>query len=145
MAICTFFGHREITQNIKPVLKRILTELIEERGVDQFYVGNHGAFDYTVKRVLKDLKPFYPHINYAVILAYIPTKQSDSSDFEDTIFPEGLESSPPKFAIIKRNNWMLERAQFVVTYVTNTQGGAAHFQEVAQKKGKTVINIADKI
>ena len=69
MAVCTFFGHREITQNIEPVLKKKLIELIEQKGVNQFYVGNHGAFDFTVKRALKDLKTYYPHISYAVILA----------------------------------------------------------------------------
>ena len=36
---------------------------------------------------------------------------------------------------------MLERADFVITYVTHITGGAADFKDLAERKGKTVINL----
>lgn len=39
---------------------------------------------------------------------------------------------------------MLDKADFVVTYVNKSYGGASKFAEKALKKGKKVINLADK-
>ena len=39
---CCFFGHREVTHNIKPKLTTIIENLITEDGVTEFYVGNQG-------------------------------------------------------------------------------------------------------
>ena len=41
----------------------------------------------------------------------------------------------------KRNAWMINESDFVVTYVRYSTGGAAHFKELAEKKGKIVINL----
>ena len=36
---------------------------------------------------------------------------------------------------------MIEQSDYVVTCVSRSWGGAAQFKELAEKKGKTVINI----
>ena len=36
---------------------------------------------------------------------------------------------------------MIEKSDYVVTYVHHSFGGAAQFKEIAEKKGKIVINI----
>jgi hypothetical protein len=38
---------------------------------------------------------------------------------------------------------MLRQSDYVVTYITHSWGGAAQFAELAEKKGRKVINIAD--
>ena len=139
MLTCTFFGHRTVYEKIEPTLRSTLIDLIENYDVKRFYVGNHGAFDAMVRRVLRDLSSIYP-ITYAVVLAYLPEKGSQSE--LDTIFPEGLETVPKKFAISYRNKWMLERSEYVVTYVTHQiDSGAAQFKELAEKRGKKVIEL----
>ena len=72
MAICTFFGHRDCPETIKPRLREVLIDLITNKGVDTFYVGNQGRFDVIVRGVLWELKKEYPQIDYAVVLAYMP-------------------------------------------------------------------------
>lgn len=62
MSVCTFFGHRDCPETIRPKLHAALVELIEERGVDSFYVGNHGTFDRMVSSLLRELSERYPHI-----------------------------------------------------------------------------------
>ena len=143
--VCTFFGHRDTPEKIEPMLKSALMDLIMNKNVDKFYVGNEGKFDYMARRLLKEMKVNYPHINYAVVLAYMPGKRGefDLADYSDTIYPDCLADVPLKFAIAKRNMWMIDRADCVLTYVRGVTGGAFKFKQLAEKKGKTVINLAD--
>jgi len=142
---CTFFGHKDTPKEIEPALRSPLIDLIENKNVDLFFVGNQGSFDNTVRNNLKLLKSCYPHIDYAVVLAYMPVQRDElgHEDYSDTIYPDGFEKTPPKFAITKRNRWMINESDYVVTYVKYTVGGAARFKELAEKKGKTVLNLAD--
>ena len=140
----TFFGHRDAPNNIEESLREILKNLIEMDGADLFYVGNNGNFDAMVRKTLEALKDKYPHIRCIVVLAYMPTTLDDIfSQYGETLFPEVLENTPPRFAISRRNRWMIEHSNTVVTYVTRTIGGAAQFKESAEKKDKRVINIPD--
>lgn len=143
--ICTFFGHRSTPDSIKSLLFDILTDLIENHNVDTFYVGNQGGFDYMVKEELKKLSKIYPHIKYSVVLAYMPSilDEFNTTDYSDTIYPDGLETTPQKFAIDKRNRMMIEWSDIVVTYVCYSIGGAAKFKEIAERRGKLVINLFD--
>lgn len=141
-----FFGHRAIPKNIENELQIVLIDLIKNKDVNLFYVGNNGDFDALVRKELNLLKSTFPHINYYVVLAYMPKENNilNTYNFSDTIYPDGLEFTPPKYAIDKRNRWMLNKSDYVVTYVKTTFGGAYKFKKLAEKKGKTVINLADK-
>ncbi|OUN08467.1 hypothetical protein [Flavonifractor sp. An9] len=144
MLACTFFGHRDCPASIKPKLRAVVVELIERHGVDQFYVGRQGVFDGIARSVLRELAEIYPHISYAVVLERLPGPMDKVIwDFSDTIFPEGLETVPPRFVISRRNEWMLKQADFVVAYITHSWGGAAQFAEKARRQGKTVYNLAN--
>ena len=136
--VCTFFGHRTAPDSIRPILHNTLTHLIE-KGVDTFYVGNQGNFDAMARRLLSDLSEEYP-ITFTVVLAYLPKEKTD--DPERTIYPEGLENVPPRFAVSYRNKWMLERADVVITYVSRSFGGAAKYKDLAGKRGKNVIEVS---
>lgn len=138
--VCTFFGHRDILEDIKPALRQTIIHLIKNYSVDTFYVGNNGDFDNIVRKVLQKTKEEYPQIKYAVIPAYMPVK-NDGKDTFDYLCPYLFERIPPRFAIVKRNKWMIKECDFVITYVKHTFGGAAQFKELAEKQGKTVINI----
>lgn len=141
MRVCTFFGHRDCPDSIKNKLREVLIELISNNDVDMFYVGNQGRFDSIVRGVLLELKQEYPKINYAVVLAYMPGKQTEYDDYSDTILPEGIESVHPHYAISWRNNWMLQQSDYVVTYTTHTWGGAAQYATKSKKQGKFVVNL----
>lgn len=104
MFTCTFFGHKDTSKETEPILKQALIDLIENKNVIKFYVGNQGTFDYMVKRVLTELKEIYP-ITYDVVLAYLPGKKYffEEENPTDTIFPDGIEKIPKRFAINYRN------------------------------------------
>ena len=140
MTACTFFGHRDCYNLQEEELEKAIIDLIG-RGVDTFYVGNQGHFDGVARKLLKKLQKDYPHIQYAVVLAYLPTERREYENYEDTIYPEGLECVPRKFAIAKRNQWMLERAQYCICYVAHSCGGAYRFAVQAKKQGKCLIQL----
>ena len=138
----TFFGHKDTPKEIEPTLRSTLIDLIENHSATEFYVGNNGNFDTMVRSQLEDLSHTYP-ITYSVVLAYIPTKKSEYDDYTNTLLPEGIETIPKRFAISWRNKWMIDQADVVVTYVTHSFGGAAKFKEMAEKQGKTVIELSE--
>ena len=139
--VCTFFGHKDTPKEIEPTLRSTLIDLIE-KNVNVFYVGNNGNFDTMVRRQLEDLSQTYP-ITYSVVLAYLPTEKNKYDDLTHTIYPEGLETVPKRFAISWRNKWMIQQSDIVVTYVTHSFGGAAQFKEMAVRQGKAVIKLQE--
>ena len=139
MAKCTFFGHRDSPSNIRGVLSAEIERLINEKDVNTFYVGTQGNFDRMAYSVLAELRKRYQHIKVYRVLAYMP-KPGDN-DTADTIVPEGIENAHPRYAIVYRNNWMIDHSDYVIAYVTHTFGGAYQAVERAKKKGKITIQI----
>lgn len=140
---CCFFGHREVTHNIRSKLTSIIEKLITVDDVTEFYVGHQGQFDTMVYSVLKELKAKYPQIRYTVVLAYMPDEHIKEVYGENTLFPDGLETVPKKFAILKRNDWIIQHSDFAVCYVYKITGGAAKFREKAEKMKLQIIDVVD--
>ena len=136
-----FFGHRDVTHDIRAKLQFIIEQLITEEQINSFYVGHQGQFDSMVRSVLKELKVKYPHIRYTVVLAYMPDEHIKEVYGEDTLYPDGLETVPKRFAISKRNDWLIAHSCIAVCYVHKITGGAAKFREKAEKKGLQIIDV----
>ena len=143
MASCTFFGHRNCKKSVAELIRIYLIGIIENEGYDTFYLGNQGDYDGMVLEVLRELSEVYPHIRYSVVLAYHPSiREPVGIRPDETIFPEELVGIHPRFAIDKRNRYMLTVSECVMSYAM-TAGGAMKFTEMAAKQGKYVINLAD--
>lgn len=140
MASCTFFGHRDCPSNIRERLREEIERLISHQQVNTFYVGTQGAFDRMAYAVLKELRNKYPSFKVYRVLAYMP-KPGDI-DTADTILPEGIEKVHPRYAIICRNNWMINRSDYVIAYVNRTFGGAYKAVERAKQRDKVILSIA---
>lgn len=132
MPACTFFGHSQCP-DLRSELREAVMRLASD-GVDMFYVGDNVRFDAQVRSVLSELG-----LRYGVVLAYLP--KGAGAGFDDTMFPEGLELVHPRCAIERRNRWMLERSDYVVTYVHHGWGGAAKFAALAERQGKRMIRL----
>ena len=59
----------------------------------------------------------------------------------DVILYPALETVPPKAAIARRNEKMVDGADVVIVYVKRTHGGAAHALRHAQKASKRIYNL----
>ena len=94
-------------------------EIRERAYLEKFSLINHGRY----------LDKNYSKLEFA------------KYNYDDVIFPP-LESVPRKFAILKRNEWMVEEADLVIAYVMYSWGGAVKTLEYAKRKKKTIINLA---
>ena len=92
--------------------------LIEKVIVD-FYVGNNGNFDLLIQIVLAELLNENISINCYIVLSRLD-ELAISGNQQLTIFPEELSGVPKKFAIAKRNEYLLKKASLVISYVNNT-------------------------
>ncbi len=138
--ICTFFGHRDTPDSIKNSLKDAILNLSSTQGVKTFYVGNNGNFDYIVQSVLKEISDNDTSINYLIVLSNLCEKV-DCNQIRNTIFPEELDSVPPRFAISKRNEWLIKNSDFTIVYLRNTVTNTYKWVEKSKRKGLKVINL----
>lgn len=140
------FGHSIVPGNISLLVQKELLRLLEEDPDTEFLVGHQGQFDGIVYHVLKSLECEFSNLQYKVVLAYMPGQKEDYELYppERTYYPEGLELVHPKYAITRRNRWMVEQCDIVLCYITHSWGGAQQFVRQAERKGKKIINVAER-
>ena len=145
--IITFCGHSDFlfSDDVKQQLKNILVSEIRKNPTCKFYLGGYGDFDSLCLRSLRELKKEFQDIELIFITPYIDKNYSKLEfakyHYDDVIFPP-LECVPRKFAILKRNEWMVDEADLVIAYVMYSWGGAAKTLEYAKRKKVPIINIA---
>lgn len=136
---CTFIGHSNCSQEIERILLDTIEDLIVKENVKTFYVGTHGKFDRYVYSTLCELKKTYK-IKIFVVLSYI-NSVPDYCKNAETIFPEVLEKTPFKYAINKRNMYMIEQSHYMVCYLENTFSNTYEIVKKAYRKKLKIINI----
>ncbi len=141
---CTFFGHRDCSESVFETLYNNIKKLIIEQNVTLFYVGCNGSYDYFVRKALEKLCHEFKHIRYYVVISYLQEAKKLPGE-NNTLYPEGIENIPYRYAISWKNKWMINKCNYVLCYVNHTFGGAAKFYEYAIRKNKFVINLADKL
>ncbi len=136
--IVTFCGHSKIyqTADFSKWLDIILPSLIEG-GATTFYLGGYGDFDSLAVAAVRRQKAVYPHITAILVLAYL-NRETDASRYDDTTYPP-LENVPPRYAIVRRNEWMVRESDVVISSVTHGLGGAAKTLDYARRKQKIIF------
>ena len=137
----TFCGHGKLTytEETRKKLYETIEKLIIE-GADEFLLGGYGAFDAMAARIVKELKEKYPHIRSVLVIPYFD-REYDRNLYDCSEYPP-IERVPKRFAISKRNEWMVDQADVVVAYVDHDWGGAAKTLKYAFKRKKHVVNIS---
>ena len=151
MGIGSFFGHGDFreTDDLKCRIKSEIVDSIENRGIDTFYLGGYGSYDYCCARYINELKELYPHIKSYLIIPYLDRKQDEydrqyiKETFDGTMFPP-LEKVPLRFAISKRNEWIVNQSDYIFFYINRSWGGACKSFEMAIRKKKNFINFGTK-
>lgn len=142
--ICTFFGHRDAPECVRPCLLAAVERSITAYGCETFYVGDNGAFDRMAAAAVRECKAAYPAIRLYRVAAYLPVARRESDDaFDGVLFPEGLETVPPRYAIAWRNRHLADRADIIISYVQRRFGGAfTAVQQAARRDHVLLINLA---
>ena len=139
--IVTFCGHREVaeTQEVSEWLLKVTEQLIME-GAEEFLLGGKGHFDFMAAEAVRALKKKYPHIRSTLVLAYLNHQPVawEKELYDGTMYPP-LEGVPHRFAIARRNAYMVAEADVLVAYVQYGFGGAAKTLQLARQKKKRVL------
>ncbi len=147
--IVTFCGHADFKAT-KRHEERVL-EFLEEKLKNinaEFYLGANGEFDKFAFECCKKYKKNHPDAKLVFVTPYINVEyQKNHLDYCKTVFdviiyPE-IENKPPRFAITYRNRYMVEKADWVIAYVSHEWGGAHATYLYAKRKGKPIFNLAD--
>ena len=115
-------------------------ESLIHKGATEFLLGGYGSFDYMCAGAIKELKQKYPHIKSILVKPYL------TAPFDKWLYDESeyltIENTPKKFAIIKRNEYMVDCSDALIAYAKYETGGATTTLKYALKRNKTIINIA---
>ena len=144
--IITFFGHSNYLSNAEEE-KRLL-ELLEIVACDKqvdFYLGGYGEFDRFALKCATKYKQRHEQTKLIFITPYFGKWLSERKDilekcYDEIVYPE-IEHVPQKFAIVKRNEWMVDQADCVFVYVKRHYGGAYKALLYAHKHKKPYVNL----
>lgn len=149
MTVC-FCGHSKLYSKYGLVEEKcyevVKNQILE--GADSFLVGDYGDFDAIAASVCLTLKKEHPHIEVCLVLPYYRPHIDDYTQQRynrfDSIITPPLEDTPYRYRIIKANQYMVDQADTVITYVRSS-GGAAKTMGYALKRKKYIINLVEKL
>ena len=143
--VITFIGHSTIS-NRDELLEKIVKSIMENTSENEkisFYCGGYGDFDNLSAIACRLIKKQRQNSEVVLVTPYL--KNLTKNDIYDaTIYPP-IENVLPRYAIIKRNEWMVERADLIIAYVKYTYGGAYKTLNYAERKKKPIINLASSL
>ena len=145
-----FAGHSFISSfdEVKEKVKEQIRNNIIGAELVICYLGGYGDFDDICARACIELKREYGKIELVYVTPYIMSEQAKIKEMQrygfcDTSLYPPIENVPPRFAILKRNEWMMKNADLVIAYVSHSYGGAYKSLQSAKRAKKKIINIYD--
>ncbi len=145
----SFVGNRFIsdcTELSRQIYECIMGNIPKNESVIFFY-GGYGAFDKLCLSVCHEIKKSRPNCEIVYTTPYITESQQRNiqqdmaSGLYDSVIYPPLESTPPRFAILKRNEWMIDQSNLVISYVRSTCGGAYKTLKYAEKRKKKIVSL----
>ena len=150
--IIAFTGHSTLQNREELAIKlknAICSNLPKDEKVS-FFCGGYGEFDTLCAKVGHELKKSYVDCEVLLITPYITESHQKKLNgdpqikalYDSIVYPP-LESVPLRYAILRRNEWMIDKADLVIAFVTHTFGGAYKTLAYAKRKKKKIINLSD--
>ena len=147
---CTFFGHRDFGKlEYKDYIEEIFEYLILNKNVRVFLSGRMGNFDRICEGIVRKLKERYSDICLRLILPYpddigFKVAKRDINLYDEIVLPN-LGAENGRDAIPKRNIFMVDNCEFIVSGIYKKEGGAAAAVNYARKKKQArIIDIFQK-
>ena len=135
----SFFGHRTLDEQAqtKESLSNCISLLLKD-GATCFLLGDYGEFERLCARILQERREQYPQIRLIYVQAYLERTPVSAVLYDEFLYPD-LEKVPKKYAIVRRNEWMIRQSDVVVIHCRLSYGGAAAAFEYAKRKSKRIL------
>ena len=144
---CFFIGHRDTPESVRPLLDEAVERHIAEYGVTDFVVGHYGRFDDMAAGAVRRAKERHPEVTLTLLLPYYPFDH-DTSGYDSTYYPEGLEAVPKPFAIVRANEHMIRNSDYLICYDSGRIGKTRDFVRLARRREKEKLmkieNLAER-
>ena len=161
---CAFLGNdydfmsgrkriRRPKPELKEKIKAQIINLIENKDVDTFLVGEIGGFEEDAYDTILEVFKNYPDIHITLVVS----KTSELHDIgvdgsgiihqrrfcHDWIYPDKSAALYKRWCIVHRNRFIIENTDFIIAY-NEYKGRAYEFCKQAKNKSVTVIELAKK-
>lgn len=149
--IIAFVGHGFLynTDNLVAQIEKTINECLRNDEAVQFLCGGYGDFDKLCACTSRKMKNCIPSCELILVTPYIDLSRQerlqcsmDARLYDAVVYPP-LERVPYKYAIVKRNEWMIDKADLIIAYVKHSYGGAYKSLVYAKRKKKRIINLAE--
>ena len=146
--IVTFCGHAQFSKSkeYEQQILAFLEEKIGDRPADM-YLGGYGDFDDFAHDCCNKFKKLHPNVSLVLVTPYLTIDyqknylEYQKARYDSILYPE-IENKPKRYAITYRNKYMVEKADYVIAYVSHDWGGAYATYKYAKRKGKEIFNLA---
>ena len=140
--IVVFCGHSGFNESEKyeQTLLKILNDTVGENPVEM-YLGGYGLFDEFANQCAKKYKATHPNVSLIYVTPYITSEycrnhlKLKKAQYDSIIYPD-IEKVPLKYAVLYRNRYMINNADYVIAYVKRAFGGAYQSLKFARSKIK---------
>ena len=115
-----FIGHREIRGNydLDDKIEQTIREKLCGKEYVEFYIGRNGDFDILAASAIKKAQKAVGHHNSCLILLQPYPMKDDiyhEKFYDEVQYP--IVRTHPKATITKRNRWMIENADILISFV----------------------------
>ena len=143
--VCAFLGNATIfdVKETAEKIRQAAIDLITHKQVDTFLVGTKGEYEVLTHKVMEQLRCDYPTIKIMLVIAYVKDLERCPYSFDDFYYPWKVEKSNKRWSIAKRNEWIIDEADFIIA-CNYYQGRAFNYCQKAKRKGKRVIEIGNE-
>lgn len=143
--IISFCGHSDFCGDLTVAkkVKELIISFAEINKIVYCYTGGYGAFDNFVASCISEAQAVRNNIKNCLVIPYISEWfmnkiKNHVSMYDEVIYPP-IEGVPPKYAIIRRNEWMVDKSDLLIAYVKHGWGGAARMYQYAKRRGVKII------
>ena len=153
--IFAFIGNREV-RNRKAVFDSLLDYLeyecfqynnFSDLWYPVFYCGGYGEFSQIVSEVIDLARKRNPDFYTEKLLivpyntpSYLKTLEYVKDFYDELVYPP-LERVPMRYAIVRRNEWMIDQCNKLVVHMWNPISNTGKFVQYAKRKNKEILYI----
>lgn len=140
------FGHREQYISIDHQLAACVEMLIVKKNVNIFFTGGMGETDSLFSSAVRFAKRTHKEVKLILVKPYFSSELNTNKEYYETMYddiliPSELAEVYFKTAIEKRNHWMIDNSDYIISCVYRDFGGASKSIRYAEKNEKTIIEI----
>lgn len=146
--IISFFGHADFFESDGN--ENIFLNILNDLDIDdnsQFWFGGYGNYDRFAFNCCKKFLAAKKQCKTVYITPYIDGLFLNNGKnitllYDEIVYPP-LENVPKRFAIVKRNEWIIDNSDIIIFFVNRTFGGAYTCLKYASRKKKKYYNLAN--